>query len=122
MPVYEYLCGQCRRRVSIFFRGFSETKIPTCPQCGSADLNRLFSSFAIRKTYMDVYDDILSDNQLTKGMMQSDPRAMAEWNRRMSRGSEMDTPYEYKEMLEQMEAGEMPSDMMGGDGGPEELE
>ena len=121
MPVYEYRCNHCQHKVALYFRGFSETS-PVCPQCGGTDLNRLFSTFAVRKTYMDTYEDILSDNQLTSGMMQNNPRALAEWNRRMSRDSETETPYEYKEMLERMDAGEMPTGMMGGEETPEELE
>jgi hypothetical protein len=71
---------------------------------------------------MDTYEDILSDNQLTSGMMQNDPRALAEWNRRMSRDSDMGIAPEYEEMLERMDAGEMPSGMVGGAEPPGELE
>jgi hypothetical protein len=71
------------------------------------------------KTYKDVYEDILSDSQLTRGMLVDDPKALAEWNRRMSQGEEV-AP-EYEEMIDRMEGGEMPADLAGtGASGPSE--
>jgi len=61
----------------------------------------------MHKTYKDVYEDILSDRDLTRGMLRSDPRALAEWNRRMS-GGEKVAP-EYEEITERMERGEQPA-------------
>ena len=48
----------------------------------------------MHKTYKDVYEDILSDRELTQGMMSNDPRALAEWNRRMSGGEKVGPEYE----------------------------
>lgn len=105
MPIYEYWCYDCQKKVSLL-RAISCVVTPSCPQCGSHSLHRLFSTFAVRRTYKDMYDDILSDTRLVKGMLANDPRALAEWNRRMSQ----DEPVapEYQEMLERMERGEMP--------------
>ena len=117
MPLYEYRCNSCRRRVTILTRDFSASSI-TCPNCGSTRLERLFSSFAITKSDMGIYDDILSDSQLVEGMKHNDPRALAEWEKRMSRGA---VAPEYEEMLDRMEAGEMPTDLMSGGDSSEEL-
>lgn len=107
MPIYEYRCNNCRRKASILLRSSSAS--PKCPSCGSNDLSRLFSTFSVRGTYKDIYDDILSDNQLTSGLMRNDPRALAEWNRKMTRGMEDNeiTP-DYEEALDQMDHGIMP--------------
>ncbi|OGN97110.1 MAG: hypothetical protein A2Z77_06030 [Chloroflexi bacterium RBG_13_51_36] len=64
----------------------------------------------MQKTYRDVYEDILSDRDLTQGMMRDDPRALAEWNKRMS-GGEKSTP-DYEEITERMERGEWPVTQM----------
>lgn len=113
MPIYEYRCNACRHKVAIYLRNFSAS--PRCPHCGGEDLSRLFSTFALRGTYKDIYDDILTDRQLTDGLMRNDPRALAEWNKRMTRGMEDDmmSP-EYEETLERMEHGEMPQMPVGG--------
>ena len=113
MPIYEYRCNNCNRRVSILSRSFIESSV-TCPNCGSTELNRLFSTFSVRKSDESTYDDILSDSQLVKGLESNDPRALVEWNKRMSRGIDEEISPEYEEMLDKMEAGEMPTDLMGG--------
>lgn len=64
----------------------------------------------MHKTYKDVYEGILSDRELTQGMMRNDPRAMAEWNRRMS-GGEKPSP-EYEELTERMDRGEWPAEQI----------
>ena len=79
---------------------------PPCPRCGNSELKRIFSTFSVQKTYRDVYEDILSDRELTQGMTRDDPRAMAEWNKRMS-GGEKSSP-QYEEITERMEKGEWP--------------
>jgi hypothetical protein len=54
---------------------------------------------------MDIYDDILSDGNLLRRMMADDPRALAEWSRKME-GTSGDTSPEYEEMLERLDRGE----------------
>ena len=61
----------------------------------------------VQKSYKDVYDSILSDSQLTRGLMNNDPQALAQWNKKMS-GGETVAP-EYQETMERMEHGEMPA-------------
>jgi len=113
MPIYEYRCQSCQRRVSIYLRDSSSS--PKCPSCGGEELVRLFSSFAVRGGgYKEIYEDILSDRRLAEGMMRNDPRALAEWNKRMSQGMDEDISPEYKEMLERMEQGEMPKELSKG--------
>ncbi|NQT48140.1 MAG: zinc ribbon domain-containing protein [Chloroflexi bacterium] len=105
MPIYEYRCNECRRKVSIFVRGFSGTPEVVCDRCGGKDLTRLFSTFARVKTDKDVYDDVLGDTQLVNRMMANDPSALVEWSRRME-GSESSNDSEYSEAIERMERGE----------------
>jgi len=108
MPIYEYRCGNCRRRVDIFVQGFSPPSSPTCTKCGSKDLSRIYSSFAVRRSKNDksVYDEILSDSKLTHGLMRNDPRALAEWSRKMARATDEDTTPETEDLLSRLDAGE----------------
>ena len=78
----------------------------TCATCGNESLRRLFSSFAIHKTEKDIYDDLLSDNRLVQGMMADDPRALAEWSKRMDTTSPSEMNSEHREMLDRLEKGE----------------
>ena len=110
MPIYEYWCNHCHRKVTLYNQVSTATP-PTCPQCSSSELRRLFSTFSVRKTDKDIYEDILSDAQLTNGLMENNPKALAEWNKRMSRGEKV-AP-EYEEMVDKMEKGEMPAELTG---------
>ena len=105
MPIYEYWCDSCQQKLSRYEREFSPDP-PSCPHCGNSQVKRIFSTFSMHKTNKDVYEDILSDSELTQGMMHNDPRAMVEWNRRMS-GGEKPSP-EYEEIVEKMDRGEWP--------------
>ena len=112
MPLYEYWCHDCRKRITLYVRGYSSASIPVCPQCSNNNIRRLFSTFSVRKTDKDIYEDILTDSQLVDGMMRNDPRAMADWNNRMSRGIDQEATPEYDEMLHRMESGEWPTDLI----------
>ncbi|MBM3131597.1 MAG: zinc ribbon domain-containing protein [Chloroflexi bacterium] len=110
MPIYEYRCGGCKRRVSIFIQGFKENPSVQCPKCGSTDLTRLFSTFRIGKGdwYMrkGVYEDILDDHQLTRGLMANDSKSLAEWNKRMMRATGDEVAPEFEDMQGRLESGE----------------
>ena len=110
MPIYEYWCPHCQRRFTIYLASFSESP-PPCPQCGSGELERRFSTFSLSTTSKSVYESILNDSQLKRGMLRNEPKALAEWNRRMS-GGEKAAP-EYEETVQRMEHGEMPAEPFG---------
>ncbi|MGA2367529.1 MAG: zinc ribbon domain-containing protein [Dehalococcoidia bacterium] len=106
MPIYEYWCNSCNARVEIYLSS-PKGDAPCCPKCKNNSLQRRFSTFMVQSSYKDVYDNILSDSQLMRGMMNNDPKALAEWNKKMSSGEPV-AP-EYQETLERMERGIMPS-------------
>ncbi len=105
MPVYEYRCNNCRRKVSLYVRSLSEEPEPVCTSCDSKNLTRLFSTFARLKADKDIYENILNDSQLVNRMMANDPSALVEWSRRMG-GTEGEKNPEYEETIERLERGE----------------
>ncbi len=42
MPIYEYKCENCGKVIEIFQKTIAEK--PTCPNCGSSELQKLLSS------------------------------------------------------------------------------
>ena len=106
MPIYEYRCNGCHRRVSILICSSTESLL-TCPSCGRSELTLPFSSFSVRKSDKTIYEDILSDSQLVSGLESDDPRALAEWNMRMSGGEKVGPGYE--EAMDSLEAGQWPA-------------
>ena len=51
MPLFEYRCDDCQRLNTLLVFSWSETTAPGCKNCGSARLTRLFSRFAVRKSW-----------------------------------------------------------------------
>jgi putative FmdB family regulatory protein len=49
VPIYEYRCQTCRKKVSIFFRSYASVTDPVCPECGGTNLERLFSRVVVRR-------------------------------------------------------------------------
>jgi hypothetical protein len=94
--------------VDIYVQGFSPPSNPSCAKCGSKELTRIYSSFAVRRSKNDkgVYDEILSDSKLTHGLMRNDPRALAEWSRKMAHATGEDVTPETEELLNRLDAGE----------------
>jgi putative FmdB family regulatory protein len=114
MPIYEYRCANCRRKVEVFARSPAVQANPTCSHCGSDEMSRIFSKFAVRRSKNDtgVYDDILSDRKLTDGLMRNDPRALAEWSRKMSHAADEDSTPETEELMDRLDAGEDVSEVI----------
>jgi len=44
MPIYEYICNQCKKNFDYLLRNPNEEIF--CPHCGSKDLKRKFSTFS----------------------------------------------------------------------------
>ena len=82
MPIYEYECQGCRRRVSLLVRSLSSSEAPRCPRCGSEALHRLMSRFATIKSE-DARLESLADPSQFGDFDENDPRSVARFMKRM---------------------------------------
>ncbi len=117
MPIYEYRCHGCRKRVSVFFRSFNAVKDPVCPECGSSQLTKLVSRVAMMKSEEARLEELADPSSLS-GLDENDPKSIAKWAKQMGSALGEDLGPEYEEMVDRMEAGEMPDDDMMGGGPP----
>ena len=112
MPIYEYRCMTCRRRVSIFWRTFREAEAgeARCPRCGGTDLQRLFSRVTVvRGAGSTDVDDL--DLPGLDDVDENDPRSIARWMRRMSEAAGEDLGEEFHEVVDRLEAGQTPEEI-----------
>ncbi len=86
MPIYEYQCHDCRRRVSLLILAPSTAPSPRCPLCGSEALTRLMSRFATVKSEEDRLESLADPSKLGD-IDENDPQSVARWMKRM--GQEM---------------------------------
>jgi putative FmdB family regulatory protein len=111
MPVYEYHCPDCRRRVSVFQSYSDYGKIqPICPECGGRSLQRMLSRIRFARSEESRLES-LSDPSAWGDVDEQDPRSMAKMMRRM--GSELGEEMgpEFHETVDRLEDGEDPEEI-----------
>jgi len=112
MPIYEYRCNSCRRRVSIYWRSFAEaeTATPQCPRCRGNDLQRVLSRVAFLRSEESRLDDLADPSSLA-GVDENDPKSIARWMRKMGKETGEDLGPEFDEVVNRLEAGQSPEDI-----------
>lgn len=109
MPIYEYRCHDCRRRVSILWRSLSEAESgeARCPRCGGTRLTRLVSRVAVLRSE-EARLDALMDTDSLGDLDENDPKSIARWMRKMSKEIGEDAGEEFEEVVDRLEAGQTP--------------
>ncbi len=122
MPIYEYYCSDCRRRVSLLWQSFAdaERRDAICPRCHGKNLRRLISRVAVLRSEESRLDD-LSDPSSMGDLDENDPKSLARWMRKMATETGEDLGPEFSEVVGRLEAGEDPDSIeksmpdLGGD-------
>ena len=109
MPIYEYYCYHCKRRVSLFYRTVTAATeaTPQCPHCQGQELRRLISRVAVVRSE-EARLDALADADAFAGLDEEDPQALARMMRQMSNEMGEDMGEEFSEVVERLESGESP--------------
>jgi putative FmdB family regulatory protein len=112
MPIYEYRCLKCSRRVSILYRSFAELENaqPKCTYCGHDQLERLVSRVAALKSE-DARLDSLTDNASMGDLDENDPSSVGRWMKKMSTEAGEDLGDEFREVVDRLESGQHPEDI-----------
>jgi putative FmdB family regulatory protein len=107
MPIYQYDCAGCGRRVDVFFRSVSKVGTPVCPECGGKRLKRVVSRFARARSERERVDSI--DLKQEMGRLESgDVGGFARWARRMGEEYGGTLGSDFAEMADKADAGEDP--------------
>jgi putative FmdB family regulatory protein len=109
MPVYEYICRACGRRVRLRM-SFAEydQAAPVCPHCGRAELRRRVGRVAVARSEGARLDGLMDDPALD-ALDEDDPRAMGRMMRRMSDELGEEMGQEFDEVVGRLESGESPA-------------
>ncbi|MBI2159586.1 MAG: zinc ribbon domain-containing protein [Candidatus Rokubacteria bacterium] len=84
MPIYEYECHGCRRRVSLLVLRPSAAPPPTCPRCHGSNLSRLMSRFATVKSE-EARLEGLADPSNLGDLDENDPASVARFMKKMGK-------------------------------------
>lgn len=98
MPIFEYRCAGCRRKFSLLVGVVAGGSEARCPACGSEQIQKLISRFAVARSEDDLMDDLADPSKI--GDME-DPRQMVQWMKRMGKEMGEDLGDDFDELVEE---------------------
>ncbi len=116
MPIYEYHCEACKRRVSVRVPRMGE-EAERCPRCGGGPLVRLVSRFALARSEESRLERLADDATLS-GVDEDDPRSVARFMKRMGQEMGEEGGPEFEQAMEELERGG-PAEDAGDEGTPD---
>ena len=87
MPIYEYRCQDCGRVSSFFVRSINSEVIAVCSHCGSSNMARRMSSFAMGKTVASVHEQFAPAANTARRSITRTPATLAATSRPLSTNS-----------------------------------
>jgi putative FmdB family regulatory protein len=133
MPIYEYRCVDCQKKVSVFFRSFTavDQGQARCPICHGTRLTKLVSKVRVIRGASSAGSEDGFDDALLDDVNENDPRSLGRMMRRMADETGEDMGPEFGEVVSRLEKGEDPeaieksmpelAEMGGDDGGMDAL-
>ena len=113
MPLYEYLCLDCKKRSTLLVLNLANQTPAACSHCASARVERILSRFASPKSE-EARLEALTDPSNLAGLDENDPQSMAQFVKKM--GKEMGEDID-GDLSEAMESGETGSPELPGNDG-----
>ncbi len=98
MPIYEFLCPQCKRKFRKLVGMIAIASPIQCPQCSSTEVVRQISRFARVRSEDDALDSL--SNEMESIDEDDDPRAIRKVLREMGREMGEDFEQDFDEMME----------------------
>ncbi len=92
---------------SIFVRSVGSPVSATCARCGGGNLTKLVSRFAVLRSEESRLE-ALADPSSMAGLDEDDPKSVAAWARKMGGELGEDLGDDFREAVEEMEAGGLP--------------
>jgi putative FmdB family regulatory protein len=101
MPIYEFVCAQCKRRIRKLVGVVAQPSPLQCPHCQSTDLNRRLSRFARVRSEDDTLDALADDLEAAGDT--EDPKVMRRLMREIGKEMGEDLDDEFEQMMEEEE-------------------
>lgn len=114
MPLFEFRCEECKRKFTLLVGMTAEQKAQACPKCGSGQIRKLISRFSVARSEDDILDSMADPSTLGDP---DDPKAMADWMKRVSREMGEDLGDDFEQLVEEAAHEEAGGGL--GDGGPD---
>jgi len=114
MPVYDYICLNCKKRFDIFL-SYSEygKRSVTCPHCNSSSVRRRPPRVRVAKSEDSRIESLAEDFSDPSALagLEEDPQSLGRIMRKMGRELGEDLPPEFDEVVGRLEKGESPEEI-----------
>src|SRR5438034_1265293 len=99
MPIYEFVCAQCKRKFRKLVGVVAQPKPLECPRCRSIDLRRQISGFARLRSEDDTLDSLADEMEMMGDA--EDPKTLRRLMRDMSSAMGEDMSEDFEQMMEE---------------------
>jgi putative FmdB family regulatory protein len=108
MPIYEFICQNCHKRMSFLIRDISAHFVPKCSSCGSTNLSRVISGFTYHKSLKTVWEQ-RGDPTIHPGdNYYRDPRNIGRWVEKKFQDMGQEIPSQIQEKIQAAREGVLP--------------
>jgi putative FmdB family regulatory protein len=100
MPIYEYLCQDCRKISSFIVLSIRDPFRPKCRRCQSGKMTKLISRIARIRSEESRLESLADPSKLGD-IDENDPASMARWMKRMGKEMGEDLGEDFDSMVDQ---------------------
>jgi putative FmdB family regulatory protein len=108
VPIYEFVCQRCHRRLSFLVRDVSAPFAPECSSCGNASLSRVISGFAYHKSLKTVWDESGEPTLHPSDDYYRDPRNIGRWVEKKFQDTGQELPPQIQKKIQAAREGVLP--------------
>jgi len=108
MPIYEFICQNCHKRLSFLVRDISAPFAPKCSSCGNTNLSRVISGFAYHKPLKTVWEESGEPTMQPGEDYYKDPRNIGRWVEKKFQDMGQELPSQIQEEIQAAREGVLP--------------
>lgn len=110
MPLYDYVCLDCKKRFDVFLT-YAEygTRSVSCSHCASENVRRRLPRIRVAKSEESRLESLADPSDLAG--LEDDPRALGQMMRKMGREMGEDLPPEFDDVVDRLESGQSPEEI-----------
>ena len=120
MPIYEFRCRKCGRDFTAFTRTVSSELNVLCPACGSVELQKKISSFAVHVSEATRLERAGGPEKPGPDFY-NDPRNIGRWTENKFKEMNIEMPSHLKNMIDSSREGQLPDSLKDLKSGPTEI-
>lgn len=105
MPIYEFVCQNCHKRLGFLVRDISAPFATKCSFCGNANLSRAISSFTCHKSLKTVWEESGEPTIHPSEDYYKDPRNIGRWVEKKFQDLGQELPSQIQEKIQEAREG-----------------